>query len=205
LLSLTRPPRGDFGQQRFGIRDVCAGRERFGDHRFGLASLVLELQQYEQRFLGEIRNRVGRARFGVLDQQKAGHLTLQFGHDVARFLLADAGQLHEKGVVARVDRFCDAGHRLRKRARRGLRANRGDRDQGFEEVALDRVGEAEEREVPAVAVEVEGWVNLEHHALAALHGHLLGHARRQQDIVGQTVHVEQDARVGAFDDRSADA
>ena len=69
-------------------------------------------------------------------------------------------------MVAAIDRTGDRRHRRGERARGGARTDRRDREQGFEEVALDRVGKPIIGKSAGVAFDVDDRVDLERHPLA---------------------------------------
>ena len=118
----------DFGEQRFGVARRCGRRRAFRRSSLRLRGAGTRVAAAPPALRRRSRECAGasRAQRCVLDQQEPSHFALQLRDDVARLLLADAGQRLEEDVIARVDRARDAPHRRRERARRGLGADARD-------------------------------------------------------------------------------
>jgi hypothetical protein len=114
-------------------------------------------------------------------------------------------KLHQKAVVARIDRLRDARHRQAKGPSGSFRADARHADQRFEKLPFDRIAEAEERKTRAIAVDRQVGIDLERDPLAERPRQFLVDAGREHDLVSEAAHVEEHAALASFGDRAANA
>ena len=79
------------------------------------------------------------------------------------------------------------------------------RDQRFEELALDRVGEPEEHEAAGVSVDLQLRVDLERDRRTGRAVDFVRDARRQHDVVGRAAGVDAHDLAVALEQRPGDA